>query len=630
MGFSDAWNKIRGWSSRAWEEATLVNIGNFTYKTAGYILSMPRATLSAGRSILSDPDTFIFAKHMGEAGLHIFIPMIFSYLNDEMQRYGRTYLEENEEPEGLSIYTIMIPSLVFFNTALWFFDKREQAQGIIQAGILTLESSNVVLPRLPAVKICQDCTRLQFLEGSFRDFIAYWTIKLILIEGVRYIPWIGEGVAIMLTVCHNGSYIATLIWSPLCGRHLDHNLNEHPEFILAQGLTHAGASLLVVGAIEWGTGIPRQYYETPIQQLALVGQVLIGAHGEMPELVKHSDRLPKEPVRAYEMVVKSGIDFTIDNSKAAFIFTIRKSKEVLLPKVLPLVRPLFNRLPKTPRVPWDKVGHVAVLIGRHKVTGVVKFLILPPILRGPEEFVNDSFVSPHWRGLRDKVIKAMLDIEWVSANYAFRLISTAPGTTGEAVEVVMGTPKIVTETVLYILRNRTFIAKVAAQRRILEGIHSGPPPETQPDPDAQLLRGQTETAKIIPHPQITEKVDGQSQQTGQSPIKLRIPTEDAMERKLRKQSSEEQLENRLDSQLIRRRPSNDAQLEKRIELRGENSAAFFKSKPKPKPYIIYDAQSGLEDEFLVVNNDSGVEDELGEGFELVDDDTGQTKARAFV
>ncbi|PJE08141.1 hypothetical protein [Legionella sp.] len=615
MGFFDAWEKVKGWSARAWNEATPANIGIFSYKTAGYILSMPRAALSAGNSVISDPNTRVFAMHMAGAGLHIFIPMVFSYLNDEIQRRGQTYLHEDEEQELLSTDTLIITGLTLLSAVVWIIDKREDAQEAMQAGILTLESSNVVLPQLPTVKICQDCTSLRFLKGSFRDFITYWSTKLILIEGVRYIPGVGEWMALTLTVFHNGSYIATLIWSPLCGRHLDHNLNEHPEFTLAQGLTHMGTSILIVSAIEWGTGIPRDYYQTSIQQLAIVGQVLLGAHGELPVFVKHSDRLPKDPVRAYEIAVKYGIDGTLTKSREAL--------QVVLPKVEPIFRPLLNRLPKAPTIPWNKIGNVVVVIWSHKATKVVKYFVLPSMLQGPEEFVNDHLVRHHWRGLRDKVISAMIDLEKVSKNYAFRLISAAPETTGEAVEVVMGTPKIITEAVLRLLRNKTFMDNLAAKRRDLEGIHSGAPPETQPDPDAPLMRGQIETANIIPHSQIVEEVDdqNQSQKAGQTEapsIRFRIPTEEAMERKLRLQSSD-QLEDRLDS-----RPqssSNDAQLEERLTSRGRNRSEFFTAKPKP-------AQIGLED-FEVVNPDF---DELGDDFEMLGDreKAGKPKTSAFV
>lgn len=630
MGFSEAWNKVKGWSNRAWEEATIVNIGNFSYKTLGYILSMPRAALSVGHSIIFDPSMRVFARHMLEASFHLGMSVAASYAQDQIEDHSRTYLLDNEEQAWLSSENLMM-GLMLLQWGLWTLEKREQAQEIMQTGILTLESSNAVLSQLPSEKICQDCSSLRFLKGSFRDLITYWTTKLILIEGVRYIPWIGEGLAGILIIYHNGSYIATLIWSPLCGRHIDHNINEHPEFILAQGLTHAGVSTVAVWAIEWVTGIPRQYYEIPIQQLALVGQVVVGAHGEKPALVKHSNRLPKDPVRAYEIGVKSSIDLTLEKSKPVLVFTMRKSREVLLPKVLPIVRPLLNRLPQTPRFPWDKIGNVVVLIWGNKATGVLKFLILPSMLQGQEQFVNNSFVRPHWRGLRDKVIKAMLDLEWVSENYAFRLISAVPGTTGDAVELVMGTPKIITETVLYILRNKTFIAKVAAQRRILEGIHSGPPPETQPDPDAQPLRGQIGKAKIKPLPQLDQEVEEQSQKTRQQPLlKLKIPTEGAMELKLRPRQTSGRLEERLNLQTIKQRSSNDDLLEERIESRKPNPSAFFKAQPKPKTnsVVVYD-KSNTQIEFEVVDNDSEVQDELGEGFELVDGDGGQSKTSAF-
>lgn len=615
MGWWDTWDKVKNWSVRAWRSATADNIKQFSYKTALTVLGLPQAALRASSSVIWHPNIRRIGINVGRIAIESSIPIALSYVNNEIQSRGREYLDDEPNDEWLSVDTFIITSLVLLNSSLWIFQKRQKLATLAHVGILNLEASNAVAHRLPETKICQDCTTMRFMKGSFRDLLTYWSTEL-LIEGLRFIPVVGEGVATGLSIYHNGRYVATLLWSPYCGRHLDENLREYPEFALAQGLSHAGTSWLVSYLVELGTGVPRTYYESTVQQLALVGQVIVAAHSDLPVPVKQSQRLVIDPVGCYEGVVKFSIDVVLSGLK----------KE-LPPRAKVVIRPLLNMLPQTPTIPWDKVGQVVVIIWSNPVSGVIKFCVLPSILQGQKQFVNDPLVSHNWRGLRDKTVGAIIDMEVVSKKYAIRMVSTVPEATGEAVQVVMGTPKILTEIILRILRNHAFMDFLAQKRRVLEGIHSGPSPRIESNPSATPMRGQlAETSRII-RPTIIEEVDEQPQakETAQEIIiSHKIPTESQIERKFstsseRQIKSEDRSEARLEEKILKRFSLRSTG-EDRLEAKTRKRHSFFKTEdPKVKSAAVMsesvtrndqgqslraEEKEGWEEEFVYLNKDS--------------------------
>lgn len=230
MGWRDTWESIKDWGDRVWQNATLANavkgVGKYSFKTIKFVLGQPQAAWRAGASLMHHPRVRTLGKHMLQVGTRSLAPIVLIYVNDEIQRRGREYLDDEPDEAWISTNTLVLSSLVVLNSAVWVFAKRQKLQTIGQTAILTLESSNAVADQLPDVKICQDCTTLRFLKGSFRDLITYWSTEL-LIEIVRYSG--GENIATLLSIYHNGRYIVTLVWSPFCGRHLDENLKNIPN-----------------------------------------------------------------------------------------------------------------------------------------------------------------------------------------------------------------------------------------------------------------------------------------------------------------------------------------------------------------------------------------------------------------
>ncbi|WED42788.1 hypothetical protein [Legionella cardiaca] len=482
MGWWDTWTTVRdtatGWGKSVWENASLSGaasgIFNFSYNTIGRLLEQIPAVPRVLRSTIITPSVTKMVKGMGRIAVEDVMPLVvISYTMGMLQQQMQDYSEEYSENDvSVATQTALQMGVWLLWAANYAYSFRKKTQIVARTTVLVMEAGSAFnsIRETPPMDLCvtKKHDTLRFLKGSFRDIIEYWATKGAIFL-ISYVPVVGGGVSVALEISLNGRYVTTLIIPELCQPDQERFLRQYPEFALAHGISHFLVSKGICYLIEKYTGIPAVFYETTVQQFALIGQIGIASQMTLPPAVAESNRNMIDPVAAYQ----GAIGFTVDT----FGLGLKQKVPEMLKKQ---TEPLFT---------WKNITDYSEILWCNPLSEyVIKPVFVPRMLRSGQAFADDPVIP--WPSVRKRIISASKNIKDVKAHPLTTVALISPGTTAEIARPIFGTPKFIVELLLNLMKNEEFMRQVGKLRNYAGGLHRGKPPSLPSTEGTFPLRGQ--------------------------------------------------------------------------------------------------------------------------------------------
>ena len=441
----------KSWVQSVLRHETSAAIGNSVYETAVYSFAQVGALPKVARSLLFNPSANKVGKHLLHIIIHDLTPWVLvNFTNNLVQQHGRAHLDNNPDSDFLSTDTLLQAGLYSLNAAAWIYGFRKRTEFIVHMAIVTIETPPMVNTiKASTATICDQ--RCSPILGSVRDLAAYFATD-IAISGIGYAPFVGEHVAALLRILHNGRYIAFTGALPrLCNDHQITYLTTHPELAWSLGLTHAAAATLISYLIKNSTGIATVFYAHAIDPLMLIALMMVAAHMDMPAAPRVSTRTSIDPVAMYQYFVGLGVDATLLGLKKQ------------IPRILQGRKP-GNVSDVIRRLPWEAIDRTRMQVQHNPIMR----LVLPTVLHDLEFFVNDHLIHSNWAVVQVALLHAITLIESLKTNYAIRISSSAPGVSSSLVQAATGMPKFVTKLLLQLLTDEQVHKFVRACRIRIE------------------------------------------------------------------------------------------------------------------------------------------------------------------
>lgn len=462
MGIRDWWNSAKKFGENLWQYKTVqepaMAAASFSYRTITHLFEQVGVIPGVIASFAKSGATQTIGKHMLRLVVTDLIPLVLvTYCNDTLQRYGRTYLDdETLEDDKICIKFSIDALLCLLKTATFIYSTRQSAQLITHTVVISLETPRLNEGREP-IKICHDehCTALRFLQGNVRDLATYLATELA-IWSINFIPMPGSGaLATSLSVYHRGRYVLSVVLPDMCNRHQMIYLSNNPELSLSLGLAHVAMTYYMNEMLEKQTGIPSLFFEATIHQLLLIIQMSIAAHMHLPKAHPTLERsIAWDPVALYQIAVGASFDIMALGLKQ---FIPRKLKE--------------NRDIPLPQLPWSTLTTQSRRIWRSPIART----FLPPLLHDANAFINDPIAGSNWPHLQKNMINALKAIETASNNSLVKTAQVLPEkVTTTAVRWAVGAPDIMTKLLLKLSKNPEVIGWLRALRLQLEQLNQNP------------------------------------------------------------------------------------------------------------------------------------------------------------
>lgn len=462
----------------------IIGSSKVAYNLASHLLQQIIALPKILYSTIRDLKTRIIIKKIGHILKDDLIPLVLiAYAKNLIQKQAEAYLKKSPNPNWFSTNSLIQLSILLLKSAVSIYRMRKKIKILSRTAVLSIEAAESVNSNLksthPSPCIEEECSKLRFIKGTFRDLISYEATN-IAITFIKYFPIIGKPLSIGLDSYHKGRYLvtATLASLEVCNRHQEEYLKQYSELALAYGMVYVLLTELPALLIQRYTGIPPIFYKAAIQQLVLIIQVLMGKYINLPRLIKKSTRNLPDPVVAYV----SFVGFLFDTLLAG------------LKKQLPR---LFKQTDTT--IPWDNLLDLTKKLWRNPIIRGLKFIFLPRMLRSKQAFVRDRVIP--WNALRTKIIDTIKNIEHLQNNSFLKIVAKTPKFAAKTLWLIFGTPKVLTELLLELINNPKFKNKLGDIRRELgHTVKENAPRLPSPNKKRFPLRNQQEKQDFLLSP----------------------------------------------------------------------------------------------------------------------------------
>lgn len=483
------WGTVKKWTSTVVTNVPLSqvvkSVGNFIFNTVQYLFEELSVIPKVVYTMVFRPLTRMLTGHELRITVEDLLPiLVFTQIDNSIQNLSDDYLENHPEaafPGADLAFKMTVNAL---HLGIWIYLLRKEMQMKVRTLMVTLESGTALNEgNFNVMNVCEEegCTALRFIKGNVRDLIAFIATDFA-ISGIGYLPWIGERLKTGLLVLHYGRYALTMVLPQLCNRHQMVYLAEHPELVLALGLTHAALSALVMNGLNF---LPAGNLadESVINKFMLTATIAIASQMRLPQPTRRSSR-NLDPVGTFQTVV----GFLVDNNAAGFKKTI--------PELLKLLKK------DSPGLPWRKVVSVGGKIWLHPAVQLVsqflKYLLLPRMLQSEERFINDPIIAPNWDGVRNTLILYIQKIEKIQRKYLVRMATCKPEEAAVALWLLLGTPKSLNKLLIEVIGSDGFNVYAGKIRRKLEGMRPGVAPPISVNAKRLALLKESDTLTEVP------------------------------------------------------------------------------------------------------------------------------------
>ena len=289
--------------------------------------------------------------------------------------------------------------------------------------------------------VCKDCTNLRFFKGEVRDILAYYPQQLA-IDGLRYIPHVGDYIATPLSWILNGQLFLShrLGNDGICDRHRGVYYQENPELTMSLGFGHDMAVKALTYPIESITGLPAEYYRGPIASLMSLYFVGLVHHMNLPTPVKESKRL-QDPLS----LIRKGIGITMD---------------VAIPGVKQQIIKLMQKTDEP--LPIKQYADWVAGIYCHPKTQSILVWFLPKMLLNTKNLLDDPIVADSWVAIRDGVTETVDTLEGYHEKLYGGVVGFLPkGAKSMAVSYFGDIPHVAAESLVGLLGNEEFMAMLS-------------------------------------------------------------------------------------------------------------------------------------------------------------------------
>lgn len=477
-----------------WVKTAVKGIIHVGYNTIAYLFLQIGAIPPVLKSALNHPPTRSVYRDMLRITLEDLLPFfLVSYSNDLIQSSAQDYLDERDNPAWLSIDTAIIVSLTLLQSLTAAYKLRATLKASTRLAVLLIEASKPLtsIDSRQEMEVCQElkCPPLRFVRGSLRRTLAYWFTKGSIFM-LSYFPFIGNPLARVLTIYHNGQYIMSLALPDLCSRQQLEYLKEYPELALSLGITHAATAYLIPFLTEFGveylvpsdiqsyfhiesySDTAKSYYGSTLDLFLVLILVSVAAHMHLPKAVKASSRSIFDPLTLYQAVISWCID------------TIGLGLKIKVPKMLK---------EKKVGIPWGQILGKIESLWNHPNLRLLKKIYLPRVLQSTNGLTHDAVIKPHWEALRVTIISFIEAIEKIKEKWKFpiNIAVLSPKKVAKLTRFVFGAPVAVTEIIIKLLGNSFFMEKLGEVRRWLEEMHTDVSPKVNYNPALTRLREPT-------------------------------------------------------------------------------------------------------------------------------------------
>jgi hypothetical protein len=496
MGGWEAWNAVKkttnGWRAALLNDTTVISTASgvlsFSYQTLTRLLEQIPAVPRVTRTIL-DPQIRKMMKGMARVVVEDVTPLaIAGWAHHCIQEWGREYLAKHPEEEWLSAYTALQTGLCL----LWIGNKvygvRKTTQATVRILIQTMATSNRFnhLNQTLPMTLCKDsptpCSGMRFLKGSFRELIEYGA-SVGAVTLISFIPIVGSPLYTAGTIYINGRYVTTLVLPTLCGPHQGQYLREYPELALSLGLTHYYLTGYAVSLVEYYSGIPAVFFQSPVDKLFLIIQTGIASQITLPPPVRESQRF-LDPLGAYERAIGFCFDTVVIGLKTQLPRLLKKNK----------------------MASWltgDQLIHAAEKVWCNPISDrLLKPLLLPRMLRSIDALKNDPVIP--WEDFRRRCISAIDNTQKVHKYLLAQVAMTFPKITAELAKSLFDMPKWLTEILIDLMNNEKFMLSLSSYKNWLAVTCRGEPPPVSIGEPFLLREQESEPIKIIPDTPIAD------------------------------------------------------------------------------------------------------------------------------
>ncbi|KTD45983.1 hypothetical protein Lrub_2780 [Legionella rubrilucens] len=475
MGWNDVWKTASDWAQSAWTQAvkfkyTLNSMSlpvvagetaKFSYNTLIGLTEEVAALPHVLKAALLHPKTRRTFGHLARIGVEDYGALVLAYqIEKSLESVLLAALEGSEGQPWLSTSTALSLALMLLRTTHTAYAFRKRIQIGIRLATVSIEASGTITSANPQLdkmgEISKNESKLSGIIGALSDLVKYSLTDFTINQGVKKIPVVGPVVGNGLAAKHTGDFILTSVLKGMAPKHVQAYLQEYPEYAWVLGMTHTILSYYVNDFIENTTGVPRELYETIINQTGLVTLIAVAAHIRLPPPVAESKRQVPDPIRLYKAGLQVGLDI-IGYGLKAKIPEMLKNESV---------------------IPWGKVFTVGKTVWYHPSTQTAKIIFLPRMLHGKKAFYRDPVVEPNWESLRTRIIAAIQLIEKYSQKLLVAAATKIPKISAK-VAGFLGAPPGVVAFVLKLMANEPFMQRLSAFRRRLEAMHIVDLPEQE-------------------------------------------------------------------------------------------------------------------------------------------------------
>lgn len=489
--FTSVKDSVTHWGRTLWHRETVADMGNFSYQTISYLFQQIGVLPKVAYAMVNHPPTQKVVKHLARITVVDLAPLVIvSYTNHLLQTAGQQHLNHHEAPDqdplSTSSYMTLQMGLYLLNIATWAYSVHAKLKLLVNTTLVTLEAPPAInaINSLPPNTVCTEanCSTLRFLQGSVRDLTTYFATEAA-ISLIAYIPIVGGTSAALLSVYHRGRYVLTVVLPDLCNRHQVIYLREYPELALSLGMGHAASTRAITAMIEATTGISPVFYNTTIEQLTLITQMVLAAQLNLPTAPLSSSRSTTDPVRIYQ----DSIGYIFDVfSKGLKTMVLNREKPKTVKELLQTI-------------PWSSLYEKINTCRDFPLVHVV----LPRSLHNARNFINDPIVRDSWPTLQNKLVNILKIIQSIQVHPAVKLSSRAPESAITILWLVLGTPKPLTRIILQLLNDEEVVEQLRQWQIQLERLSIDEPKKIDVPIKSYPLRGQDAPvlSDSLPEPQ---------------------------------------------------------------------------------------------------------------------------------
>lgn len=355
----------------------------YSFKTLAHLFEQIGVLPQTALSFVTDNRSNKIVKEMTYIAIHDLLPMMLINAANEAIQTAYAPSDDQEEESLNSAYFVSL-SLALLQAGVKAYNFRQGIQLTTRTLLVSLsapEAFNQIQPREPS-PYCKEenCTVTKQLASGGVELVGLMANDMA-VWALGNMPYI-EPLSNIVSMYVRGRYILKSTTPERCPAHR----GIASENALALGIGHELILHSLKKLLSSTIGLPPLLCLDAMDKMVLVFQMAVARHLHPPLVKPGEGILAFDPLETYENFV-------------GWLTEVFVSGVIKHPPTQLFSGPGI--------IPWDQVKKKLGSLNQHPMTGHLKVLFLPPLMRSDKAFVKDPVISQLWAPLHKQITDAL-------------------------------------------------------------------------------------------------------------------------------------------------------------------------------------------------------------------------------